>query len=386
MAMPSGNEVEDLGGPLSRLLGLVSTLFLIVSLLLATNVISPGNIFETAAHKISPFYIISPIGQIQDDCIVESGPHLDSKHAYVIVRHVKFATKKAGKKASKAMEDAGKGARSNASELSAVTADSGGETTECGLEVNNGVMLDQVDKTSTYLSSESSIQKEAHDRGSRRDLSSPKFKLGNYNENMQNINTGGSRINPGHLRAQTSDRGLGSKNVTSDVEKRGKTNEDIVPAETNRYANRRQQIRGDNQGLSQDRSSQGPRRNENEVHLANDHQSHVQQNNRPLPRFSNGRLPQEPRRNERGGHIPLNGNQRQFQQMNGPAESAGNGAGNPAPTTKSVGIFSSRKPSTSESTKTNGASTSMPANPDFPKSKSYGIFSSARKESGDKSS
>uniref|UniRef100_A0A0A8YBT6 Translation initiation factor 3 N-terminal domain-containing protein n=1 Tax=Arundo donax TaxID=35708 RepID=A0A0A8YBT6_ARUDO len=60
MAMPSGNEGEDLGEPLSRLLAL-----------------------------------------IQDACIVESGPHLDSKHAYVIVRHVKFATKKGGKKASK---------------------------------------------------------------------------------------------------------------------------------------------------------------------------------------------------------------------------------------------------------------------------------------------
>jgi translation initiation factor IF-3 len=41
---------------------------------------------------------------------------LDSKHAYVIVRHVKFATKKGGKKTSQAIEDAGKGTRSTVSE------------------------------------------------------------------------------------------------------------------------------------------------------------------------------------------------------------------------------------------------------------------------------
>ncbi|KAF0897538.1 hypothetical protein E2562_038903 [Oryza meyeriana var. granulata] len=336
MAMPSGNEEEDLGGPLSRLLGL-----------------------------------------IQDVCIVESGPHLDSKHAYVIVRHVKFATKKAGKKASKAIEDAGKGARNNASELSTVTPSSGEETTDCG----NGAISDQMDKTPAYLSSEFSKQKDAQDRGSRRELNWSKSNLGNYRENIQNVDAGGPRISAGQHGAQTSEGGLGSKNVKSGMEKQEKTNED-VPAETNRYANRRQQIRGDNQGLGQDRSPHGHRRNENEVcYPVNDYQRPLQQQNRQSPRFNDGRLPQEPRRNERGGHIPLN-NKQGFQQMNHPAESAGNGAGNPTPTTKSFGIFSTRKPATSELRKTNGASKA--ANPDVPKS--YGIFSSPRRESGDKSS
>ncbi|PKU80122.1 hypothetical protein MA16_Dca024581 [Dendrobium catenatum] len=40
---------------------------------------------------------------IEDISIVESGPHLDTKNAYVIVKHIKFGSKK-GKKVSKAVE------------------------------------------------------------------------------------------------------------------------------------------------------------------------------------------------------------------------------------------------------------------------------------------
>jgi translation initiation factor IF-3 len=36
--------------------------------------------------------------QIEDVSFVESGPHVDSKQAYAIVRHIKFETKKTGKK------------------------------------------------------------------------------------------------------------------------------------------------------------------------------------------------------------------------------------------------------------------------------------------------
>lgn len=42
---------------------------------------------------------------IEDVAVVESGPHVvDSKQAYIIVRHAKFATKKSGKKAIKPLE------------------------------------------------------------------------------------------------------------------------------------------------------------------------------------------------------------------------------------------------------------------------------------------
>ncbi|KAH0466214.1 hypothetical protein IEQ34_006317 [Dendrobium chrysotoxum] len=61
-AMPTGKDDEDLGGLLLNLLSL-----------------------------------------IEDISIVESGPHLDTKNAYVIVKHIKFASKK-GKKVSKAVE------------------------------------------------------------------------------------------------------------------------------------------------------------------------------------------------------------------------------------------------------------------------------------------
>lgn len=38
------------------------------------------------------------VEQIEDVSFVESGPHVDSKQAYAIVRHIKFETKKSGKK------------------------------------------------------------------------------------------------------------------------------------------------------------------------------------------------------------------------------------------------------------------------------------------------
>lgn len=62
--LPSGKEEEDLLGLLSRIL----------------------------AH-------------IEDVAVVESGPHVvDTKQAYIMVRHVKFSTKKSGKKAVKALD------------------------------------------------------------------------------------------------------------------------------------------------------------------------------------------------------------------------------------------------------------------------------------------
>ncbi|XBH95653.1 hypothetical protein VPH35_086180 [Triticum aestivum] len=287
MAMPAGNEAEDLGGPLSRLLGL-----------------------------------------IQDVCIVESGPHLDSKHAYVIVRHVKFATKKGGKKASKAMEDAGKGTPHNtASESPATATDSGDKTSEHGLEVGD------VGKTPAYLSRESVVQKERQDRG-----------VGGRNrDNMDNMSAVGNRINRGQGGSQSSDRGLGCRSGNSHMEKREKTNQDMAPEQTNRYASRRQQMGGDNQGrplqdprrnenegrhrfndnqrpfeqpsplsprFSQGRPPQDPRRNENEArHWFNDNQRPLEQPSPPSPRLSQGRPPQDPRRNERGSHVPSNNNQ-----------------------------------------------------------------------------
>ncbi|CAL9117927.1 unnamed protein product [Musa textilis] len=65
--MRTGKEEEDLGGLISQLLPL-----------------------------------------IEDVSVIESGPHVDTRQAYVIVRHTKFGTKKSGKKVSKVVETAAK--------------------------------------------------------------------------------------------------------------------------------------------------------------------------------------------------------------------------------------------------------------------------------------
>ncbi|KAE8777870.1 Translation initiation factor IF-3 [Hordeum vulgare] len=345
MAMPAGNEAEDLGGPLSRLLGL-----------------------------------------IQDVCTVESGPHLDSKHAYVIVRHVKFATKKGGKKASQAIEDASKGTPHAAtSESSATSADSGDETNEHGLEAEDP--------------HESSAQKEGKDREFR----------GNNRGNLdKSMGAAGNRIRPGPGGPQSSQPGLGSRSGNSQQEQTN--NQGIVPEQTNRYASRKQQTGGDNQvrppqqdprrgehegryqrppleqpSPSPPRFNQGrppqqdPRRNENEdrYRFKDNQRPPLQQPGPPPPRFNQGSRPppQDPRGNERGTRVPpYNSQQAQFQQSNPNAEPS---AGNPASTAaRSVGVFSSRKPATaSEPKKTvdgKPADTTGPA-------KSFGIFSKPKK-------
>lgn len=317
MAMPSGNEGEDLGAPLSRLLGL-----------------------------------------IQDVCIVESGPHLDSKHAYVIVRHVKFATKKGGKKASKAMEDAGKGTHSTAP---VAGNDSEDETVECGGEA--------VEKTATHHSSDSPIQKEGQDRRFKRELNRSKPDPGANREKLHNANAGGSRMNPGQWGPQASERRLGD--VNPGMERPENSTQDQKPGETNRYAARKQPMRGDNnRGFNQGRPVQDGR-SENAGRYENQRPPLEQQHNRPLPRFNQGGLPQDPRNDRRGHFASNNNNQRQ------PAGGGGLSS-DPNQTSKSFGIFSSTpKPASSDMRKTDGAGTaSKPGNTDSPKS--FGIFSSRK--------
>jgi len=313
MAMPSGNEGEDLGTPLSRLLGL-----------------------------------------IQDVCIVESGPHLDSKHAYVIVRHVKFATKKGGKKASQAIEESGKGTSSAVSESIVDGSNSADKTVGDGLgKPDDRTISDRVKKTATHLSADSAAQKEGQDREFKRD----------FNWSKSNPGAGGNRINPGQLGPQASERGLGYKDGQPGMEKRESNVQDQGPVETNRYAARRQPIRGDNnRGFNQGRPPQDDRRNENGGRYDNQRPLE-QQHNRPLPRFNQGGLPQDPR-NERRGPFPLNNNQRP------PA-----GGGDPNRASKGFGIFSSTpKPGSSEQSKADGSS--KPGTADPPKS--FGIFSSRK--------
>ncbi|XP_010920085.1 uncharacterized protein [Elaeis guineensis] len=120
MAMPMGKEDEDLGGPLSRLLAL-----------------------------------------IEDVSVVESGPHVDSRQAYVIVRHVKFTTKKSGKKASKVVDAVSKGIQSpvpnTPSTVSSIIqdempqAEDEWEPTECSSEPEGDPSYDQVEANAQHL-------------------------------------------------------------------------------------------------------------------------------------------------------------------------------------------------------------------------------------------
>ncbi|XP_039122933.1 translation initiation factor IF3-1, mitochondrial [Dioscorea cayenensis subsp. rotundata] len=56
-----------------------------------------------------PDILSKVLALIEDVSIVESGPHAEASKAYVIVRHVKFAAKKSGKKVSEVLEAASKG-------------------------------------------------------------------------------------------------------------------------------------------------------------------------------------------------------------------------------------------------------------------------------------
>ncbi|WVZ82587.1 hypothetical protein U9M48_029838 [Paspalum notatum var. saurae] len=328
MAMPSGNEGEDLGAPLARLLEL-----------------------------------------IQDKCTVESGPHLDSKHAYVIVRHVKFATKKGGKKASKAIEDAGKGSPSAASGSPVAGNDSEDKTIERGLEkADERAISDRVGKTAAHTYRDSAAQTEGQDGEFKRELNWSKSNPRAGREKLHNANAGENRVNPGQWGPQASQRGLGSRDMQPAMEKRENNTQDQRPGETNRYAARRQPTRGDsNRGFNQGRTPQDDRRNENGGCYENQRPLE-QQHNRPLPRFNQAGPAQDPR-NERRAQFSLNNNnQRQ------PA-----GGGDPNGASKSFGIFSSNpKLVSTEQRKTDGARTT--GKPDHTGSpKSFGIFSSPKK-------
>lgn len=257
------------------------------------------------------------------------------------MRHVKFATKKGGKKASKAMEDAGKGSRSTASESAVAGNDSEGETVECGSEKDDDQAISgHVDKTAAHR--DSPTQKGGQDRGFKRELNWSKPNPGADHVKLHNANAGESRMNPAQWGPQASERRFG--NVNPDMEKRENNTQDQGAGETNRYAARRQPMRGDNhRGLSQGRTPQDDRRNETGGRY--DSQRPLeQQHNRPLPRFNQGGLPQDPRNDNRGQFALNNNNQRQ------PA------GGDPKQSSKSFGIFSSTpKPASSELRKADGA-------------------------------
>lgn len=254
------------------------------------------------------------------------------------------------------MEESEKGTRSAVPESPVDGSNSEDKTVGDGLgKPDDRTISDHVKKTATHLSGDSAAQKEGHDREFKRVL----------NWSKPNPGAGGNRTNPGQWGPQASERGHGYKDGQPGMEKRESNVQDQGPVETNRYAARRQPmpIRGDNnRGFNQGRPPQDDRRNENGGRYDNQRPPE-QQHNRPLPRFNQGGLPQNPR-NERRGPFPLNNNQMP------PA-----GGDDPNRASKNFGIFSSTQKSGS-SEQRNSDGTSNPGNTDLPKS--FGIFSSRK--------
>lgn len=95
--MAQGTEEQDLGQLLSRLSALVSPspFYSSYSFTWMSQCLFPS--FPFCAFTIDNFM------QIEDISVVESGPRVEKKQAYIIVRHVKFGPSKkgSGKKASK---------------------------------------------------------------------------------------------------------------------------------------------------------------------------------------------------------------------------------------------------------------------------------------------
>lgn len=102
--------------------------------------------------------------QIEDVSVVESGPHVDSRQAYVIVRHVKFATKKSGKKASKVVDAVSKGIQSPVPNIPSTASsiiqddmprtEEEWEPTECSSKIEGDYPYDQVEANAQNLTGE----------------------------------------------------------------------------------------------------------------------------------------------------------------------------------------------------------------------------------------
>lgn len=267
------------------------------------------------------------------------------------------------------MEESGKGTRSAVSKSPIDGSNNEDKTVRDGLgKPDDHTISDHVKKTATHLSGESAAQNEEQDREFNRE----------FNWSKSNPGAQANRINPGQWGPQASERGLGYKDARPGMEKRESNVQDQGPVETNRYAARRQPIRGDNnRGFNQGRSPQDDRRNENGGRYDNQRPLE-QQHNRPLPRFNQGGLPQDPR-NERRAPFPLNNNQRPPAGGGDPNRASNQrqpaGGGDPNKTSKSFGIFSStQKPGSSEQRKSDGSN--KPGNADQPKN--FGIFSSRK--------
>ncbi|XP_008809451.4 translation initiation factor IF3-1, mitochondrial [Phoenix dactylifera] len=359
MAMPMGKEDEDLGDPLSRLLAL-----------------------------------------IEDVSVVESGPHVDSRHAYVIVRHIKFTTKKSGKKASKVLDAVSKGiqspVRNTPSTVSSIIQDEMPQTeeewepTECSSATEGD--YDQVEANAQHLTAEPTPSlNEASDRDFNKERGWPRFNATNdfkkafgFDSRMKSIDSGlGGSTGP-VLHSLPEDNSSkpsnqkfsaasvvggfpASKPGLDSLKAKMAMKEEPSIVEINRYIKR-----SDPKGRF--------------------HQTKPRQGS-AVPDMDQGRMPPEPTRSESQRHDQADQKQRQFHPSNSASpspsygsfrirsaanqgRSSGNKSVDPSSSPQSYGIFNAQKTAASGDQRNLGDSNIGKSDNPGLRKPSYGIFTS----------
>ncbi|OAY79724.1 Translation initiation factor IF-3 [Ananas comosus] len=335
-AMPTGKDEEDLGGLLSRLLTL-----------------------------------------IEDVSVVESGPHVDPNKAYVIVRHVKFASRKSGKKVSEVVDTVSKGVQSAVSQSSLSQDATAREDEEEEWEP---------DESYSETDVEERVVAEAQDRGFNKELVRSKSNVVNDFEKSLNSDARGNGI----------DSRPNSVNPKLNTERA--KNEEPAIVDTNRYSK-------PNQGLRVPfNNKQREPYPSNQASPPPPYRNFPFNNKQREPYPSNQASPPPPYRNfdlgspeqaklEKPGTGNPNNPIPPPRSEQAKLEKPGTGdPNNPIPPPKSYGIFSTPKAAgTTEKQNTGDATTTQsygifssksaekPSNGSSPTPK-FGIFNSAKKE------
>ncbi|KAG1354203.1 translation initiation factor IF3-1, mitochondrial [Cocos nucifera] len=356
MAMPMGKEDEDLGDPLSRLLAL-----------------------------------------IEDVSVVESGPHVDSRQAYVIVRHVKFTTKKSGKKASKVVDAVSKGIQSpvpnTPSTVSGIIQDEMPQT-EDEWEPEGDTSYDQVEANAQHLTGEPTPSvNEASDKGFDEERGWSQFNATDdfkeafgFDSGTKGVESGFSgstspvlhphsednSSNPLNQKFSAASVGGGfpaSKPGLDLLKAKMATKEEPSVVETNRYA-KRSDLKG---RFHQTKLTQG----------------------RAASDMNQRRMPPEPTRSESQRCDQADQKQRQFHPSNstspspsygifsnqrsaGHGKSSGNKPVDPSSSPQSYGIFNAPKTEVSGDQRNLGDSNIGESGNSGPRTPGYGIFSTPK--------
>ncbi|WOL12877.1 hypothetical protein Cni_G21645 [Canna indica] len=166
---------------------------------------------------------------IEDVSILESGPHVDTKQAYIIVRHVKFLSKKSGKKISNVVDAVAKGSLGTVSS----TAAKDSNTSQDGRALLSEEEWEPVD-----CSSEAEDEAQAQENPQHLSCKATTSHNATSRPHLLHKNHGGGLghklpVSPAVSRFTAPKPGLGASRSGSEV-----STEPSVVAETNRYSKR----------------------------------------------------------------------------------------------------------------------------------------------------